>query len=462
MSAKRRTSTPETQRLALQPAIAPTVALLPIAALKPDPRNPRRHPERHVQQLARSIETFGFTCPLLIDGDSQVVAGHGRLAAVQRLGWTEVPVIRLEHLTPQQVQAYRIADNRLNELSDWDERLLAEQLKALADAELDFDLEAVGFDLPEIDLRISSLDELGDADDGAGEAVDVGPSVSVLGDLWQLGPHRILCGSALESMSYEQVLSGQRAAVVFCDPPFNIRVSSIGGKGAIQHPEFAMASGEMSRPEFIAFLGTFLQYTRGAVADGALLYVCMDWRNVLELATAGEAQALELKNIAIWDKGCGGMGSLYRSQHEMIFVFKSGSGAHTNNVQLGRFGRNRTNIWQYPGVNSFARKTDEGNLLELHPTVKPVALVADALRDASDRGDLVLDPFLGSGTTVIAAEKTGRVGAGIELDPRYVDVAVRRWQRLTGQAATHAQTGQSFDAMASVRANQPQSEEVAA
>jgi DNA modification methylase len=430
-----------------------TIELQPIGALVPDPKNARLHPERHIKQLAKSVEAFGFNCPVLIDRDNQVVAGHGRLLAVKHLGWNEVPVIRLEHLTPDQVRAYRIADNRLTDCSTWDERLLAEQLKELSEADLDFSLDAIGFDLPEIDLRIQSLGDLSDEPaDESDTSVAAGPPVSVVGDVWQLGPHRIVCGSALEPATYEALLGSSRAAMVFTDPPYNVRIAGhVSGKGGIQHREFAMASGEMSQAAFTDFLSQALAGMKGACTSGALLYVCMDWRHLEELSAAGNAQQLELKNLCIWDKGCGGMGSLYRSQHELVFVYKAGAGTHTNNVQLGKFGRNRTNVWTYPGVNSFARETGEGNLLALHPTVKPVALVADALLDASERGDVVLDPFLGSGTTIIAAEKTGRIGMGIELDPHYVDTAVRRWQRLTSKAAVHAVTGQSFDAAANER-----------
>jgi DNA modification methylase len=431
-----------------------TVAMAPIATVIPDPNNARLHSDRHIRQLSKSIENFGFNCPILIDAQRNVIAGHGRLLAVKQLGWTEVPTIKLEHLTAHQVRAFRIADNRLTDCSTWDERLLAEQLKELSEAELDFDLEAIGFELPEIDLRIQSL---GDLDEDVEDALDAlatdGPVVSVLGDIWILGPHRIVCGDALDPETYQLLLQGARAAMVFADFPYNTKIAGhVCGNGRIHHNEFVMASGEMSDAEFTQFLTQVLARIKRVTTDGALVYACMDWRGMVELKTAGDANGLELKNVAVWDKGVGGMGSLYRSQHELVFVFKNGGAGHINNVQLGRFGRNRTNVWFYPGINSFARNTDEGNLLALHPTVKPVALVADAILDASKRGDAVLDPFLGSGTTIIAAEKTGRVGLGMELDPRYVDTAVRRWQRLTGKQAVHATTGQSFDDFAIERA----------
>ena len=437
---------------ALEQRQALVVAMVPVVSLVLDPNNARLHPERHIKQLAKSIEAFGFNCPILIDADNHVVAGHGRLLAIQQLGWADVPVIRLEHLTPDQVRAYRIADNRLTDCSTWDERLLAEQLKALSEAELDFDIEAIGFEMPEIDLRIQSLGDLDDEPDIADLGVGDAPVVSRLGDVWQLGVHRIVCGDALDAATYVTLLETRRVAMVFSDPPFNVQIAGhVGGNGRVHHSEFAMASGEMTVEAFTEFLTHAVGHMTRASIEGALLYLCIDWRHLMELSTAGKANALELKNVAIWDKGSGGMGSLYRSQHEMVFVFKAGEAKHTNNVQLGRFGRNRTNVWHYPGINSFARNAAEGNLLALHPTVKPVALVADAILDASERGDGVLDPFLGSGTTIIAAEKTGRIGLGIELDPKYVDVAIRRWQRLTGQQAIHADRQQTFEQLASER-----------
>ena len=424
------------------------IAYLATAQLIPDQKNARQHPVKHVRQLAKSITTFGFNVPILIDNDRQVIAGHGRLLAAQHLGWTEVPTITLSHLTPDQVRAFAIADNRLTEISEWDDRLLAEQLKALSEVDLGFGLDVIGFELAEIDLRIQGLHS--DAEeDFSEEELSEGPIVSQPGDLWALGPHRLYCGNALEAESYAILMAGATAAVVFSDPPYNVKISGhVQGKGAIQHPEFAMASGEMTPAEFEAFLSQAIGHMQAACAPSALLYLCMDWRHIDELSQAAKAHALELKNLCIWDKGTGGMGSFYRSQHELVFVYKTGREGHTNNVQLGRFGRNRTNVWSYPGINSLARKTDEGNLLALHPTVKPTALVADVLLDASRRGEAVLDPFLGSGTTLLAAESTGRVAYGMELEPRYVDVAIRRWQRKTGRVAVHALTNETFDARA--------------
>lgn len=435
---------PCTASLALKPAIS--IRYQPLADIRLDPKNPRAHSKAQVKQIARSIEAFGFNVPILVDGKLNVIAGHGRVMACRELAWTEVPTICLEHLTSAQAKAFMIADNRLTDTSIWDDQLLAESLKELSLLDLDFKLDAIGFEMAEIDLRIEQLDAV---DDNEEEQVEL-PSpnavaVSKIGDLWQLGDHRILCGNALLAADYESLLAGHKAGVVFTDPPYNVKIDGhVAGNGKIQHREFAMAAGEMSIDQFTAFLKQVCTNLIDASTDGSIHYICMDWRHLPELLSAG-AVYTEFKNLCVWDKGSAGMGSLYRSQHELVLVFKNGKASHVNNVQLGKFGRYRTNVWKYPGVNSFARATDEGNLLELHPTVKPVAMIADALFDCSNRGDLVLDPFLGSGSTLIAAERTGRHCFGMELDPLYVDTAILRFQKLSGVKAVLASTGATFD-----------------
>src|SRR5438067_1174816 len=350
-----------------------------------------------------------------------------------------------------------IDDNRPTENSVWDDRMLAQQLKDLSLQGLDFDIEVTGFDMGEIDLRIASLDEARDPSDDPADVLPEAPTnppVSKIGDLWHLGGHRVLCGNALDCASFATLLGDLRAAMVFVDPPYNVEIDGhAGGRGAIHHRPFPMASGELDGPQFTGLLRAAFRHLAAFSDDGSLHYVCMDWRHVDEVMGAGREVYAELKNLCIWVKDNAGMGSLYRSQHELVFVFKRGRSGHRNNVQLGGFGRNRTNVWRYPGVNSFARSGAEGNLLALHPTVKPVALVADAMLDCSARGDIVLDAFLGSGTTVIAAERTGRRCYGLELDPVYVDTIVRRWQALTGGSARHAASGRSFDDLAREAAN---------
>lgn len=424
------------------------IELAPISDLNLDPRNPRLHDDRQVKQIARSIESFGFNVPVLVDDNNNILAGHGRVQAASKLGLRELPVIRLEHLTPAQARAFAIADNRLSETSSWDDRLLGEVLRDLAAVELDFNIEATGFSISEIDLRIEGLSVLtGNAPDPADQLPEHSelPSISRPGDLWQMGRHRLLCGDARDADALDRLMLRQRAQIVFTDPPYNVPIDGhVSGKGQAHHREFQMASGEMTPAQFARFLTTVLRLLAGHSTAGSLHYVCMDWRHQLELLTAAEGVYSELKNLCVWVKDNAGMGSLYRSQHELILVFKNGRAPHRNNVELGRYGRNRTNVWHYPGVGQFGRGGEEGNLAALHPTVKPVALIADAILDCSARGEIVLDPFLGSGSTLIAAERVGRVCHGIEFDPLYVDTAIRRWQRFTGDSAIHAETGERF------------------
>jgi len=424
----------------------PTLQLMPISSLKPDPDNARQHPAAQVDALASSIRTFGFIGAIVIDQENRVRAGHARLEAAKRLGLDLVPVIQVTHLSPEKLKAFMLADNKLGDRSGWDDKKLALQLKELSELTLDFEIEATGFEPPEIDLRIQSLQ---DSEPDIEDLVKIaeGPTISRLGDLWQLGQNRLLCGDALAGESYLTLLGDEKAAAAFTDPPYNVRIDGHAtGKGSLKHREFEMASGEMTSEEFTAFLRTVLSHIRSASAPGALLYICMDWRHMQELLDAGRALLLFLINLCVWAKTNGGMGSLYRSRHELVFVFRGGDAGHVNNVQLGRFGRNRTNVWNYPGANVFSKR-GQPKRLELHPTVKPVALVADAILDCTKRGDAVLDPFIGSGTTIIAAERTGRRAYGIELDGQYVDTAIRRWQRLTGRDAKN-ERGQTFDEVA--------------
>ncbi|MGC1890317.1 MAG: DNA methyltransferase [Stellaceae bacterium] len=433
------------------PTLCLTVTYRRIQELKPDPANPRRHSKKQIRQMAESIKAFGFNVPILIDRHGNIIAGHGRWLACRDLGFTEVPTLCLDHLTPTQARAFMIADNRLTEIAVWDDRLLAQQLKELTLVGLDFDIEVTGFEMGEIDLRIASLDDPAQAE---ADPTDVVPEIpatplSKLGDMWLLHRHRLLCGSALDSAVFAALMGEERAATAFIDPPYNVRIDGhAGGLGAIHHRPFPMASGEMDRSQFTAFLGQAFRNLTAFSIDGSIHFVCMDWRHVEELLAAGREAYGELKNICVWVKDNAGMGSFYRSRHELVCVFKYGRNGHRNNIQLGQFGRNRSNVWHYPGANSFARSSEEGNLLALHPTVKPVAMVADAILDCSARGDIVLDTFLGSGTTLVAAERTGRRCHGMELDPAYVDTSVRRWQKLSGRSARHAASGRSFDDLA--------------
>jgi len=430
------------------------ITYLQTTSLKPDPRNPRVHSDKQVRQIAQSIESFGFNVPLLIDDEQKVIAGHGRLLAARRLGWETVPAIRLSHLTESQRMAFLIADNQLTLNSTWDERMLGEQLKILSELELDFDLETIGFEVPEIDLFIDGLNAVPESDPDDRLPEISGAAVTVAGDLWQLGKHRVLCGNSLVDANYELLMEGSKADLVITDPPYNVVIDGhASGNGSVHHREFGMASGEMSSTEFTDFLRKAMVAARDHSADGSLAYYFMDWRHMTEILAAGQQVYTGLLNLCVWAKSNGGMGSFYRSAHELIFLFKNGTGSHRNNVQLGKFGRYRTNVWNYPGANSFSRSDPEGNLLALHPTPKPVALVTDAIKDCTARGDLVLDPFLGSGTAVIAAERSGRRCYGFELDPLYVDTIIRRWQRLTKVDAINVGTGETFNSRDNERAS---------
>jgi DNA modification methylase len=421
------------------------VTYLPTTSIKPHPHNPRVHSDKQVHQIARSIEAFGFNVPILVDERQNVVAGHGRLLAARRLGWSTVPVIRLKHLSESQYAAFLIADNRLTENSSWDERLLGEQLKMLSELELDFDLEIIGFETAEIDVLIDGLETISEPDpDDRLPALETS-AVSVSGDLWQLGKHRVLCGNSLMSESYERLMDGSKADLVITDPPYNVAIDGhASGLGRTRHREFAMAAGEMSSGEFTEFLRKAMTLTRQSCQPGTIAYYFMDWRHMTQILAAGLDVYGELMNLCVWAKNNAGMGSFYRSAHELIFLFRNPGASHRNNIQLGKFGRYRTNVWNYPSANTFSRSGVDGDLLAVHPTPKPVSLIADAIRDSTARGALILDPFLGSGTAVIAAERTGRVCYGLELDPLYVDALIRRWQRRTKRDAIHVESGESF------------------
>ncbi len=415
----------------------------PIERLKPSTDNPRTHSTQQIKLIARSIKRFGFVAPVLIDQNDRILAGHGRLLAAQRLGLKTVPTVIVDHLSEAARRAYLVADNRLAEKSGWDRKLLAVQLHEFK--ELGFELEEIGFEPAEVDIV---LDDLAEMQDDAGPADRI-PSlakavVTRVGDVWRLGRHRLACGDATVETSYVQVMEGQKAEFVFTDPPYNVRINGhVSGLGKTRHREFVSASGELSRAQFITFLSRAFEQLAAHTVDGSIHQICMDWRHTYEMLHAGEQTYDKLLNICVWNKTNAGMGSLYRSQHELVFVWQKGKGQHINNIELGRHGRSRSNVWTYAGVNTFKR--GRMNELAMHPTIKPVALVADAIKDCSRRGGVVLDPFAGSGSVLIAAERTGRQARAIEMDPRYVDLSIRRWETFSGQFALHAETDLRFE-----------------
>src|SRR5262245_15083686 len=386
-----------------------------------------------------------FATPILIDDGKRVIAGWGRAQASMLLGLDEVPTCRLSHLSEADKRAYVLADNKLAEQAGWDRELLAIELQALI--ELDVDLELPGFHMADIDLILEEAREASSAASGPEDEApepSPGPAVSQIGDLWRLDSHRLLCGDARDKTAYDQLLAGAKAEFVFTDPPYNVPIDDhVCGLGRVRHREFAMGCGEMSEAEFTAFLQTVFALLTENSVEGSIHQVCMDWRHMSEMLEAGRAVYSELKNLCIWNKTNAGMGSFYRSKHEMVFVWKSGTAAHINNFELGQHERHRTNVWDYAGVNTMRAGRLEG--LAMHPTVKPVALVADAIKDCSRRGGLVLDPFSGSGTILIAAERTGRKARALEIDPHFVDVAVRRWQAYTGKSAVLSGSGETFE-----------------
>ena len=433
----------------------------PISELRAYSRNARTHSKKQVQQIASSIGRFGFNNPVLISDDGQIIAGHGRVEAAKLLGWKSVPTIALAHLSETERRAYVLADNKLAQNAGWDKEILAIELQGLVD--LQFDVELTGFSLAEIDLL---LDEASDADPNAVDAAEdevpavSGPPVTRRGDLWILGRHRLLCGDTRRDSDLDILMGNTRADLVFTDPPYNVAIDgNVCGLGSVKHREFAFAAGEMTQPQFTAFLAQTLGNLSRVMRDGAIAFVCMDWRHIGEVLEAGRTAFTELKNLVVWNKSNGGMGSFYRSKHELIFVFKKGSAAHTNSFGLGDTGRYRTNVWDYAGISSIGSKRAEE--LAMHPTVKPVALIADAVRDCSRRGEIVLDGFGGSGSTLIAAEKTGRSSRLLEYDPTYCDTIIRRWELFTGKRAMFAGCDQSFDDVAEERLGQFPTEEAA-
>ncbi len=400
-----------------------------ISALRPYPKNARTHSPKQIRQIAKSIQEFGFTNPVLIDKDNCILAGHGRVEAAKLAGLTEVPAVVIRHLTPAQKKAYILADNRLAELSGWNKDILKielEELQSIEDG--DFDLTLTGFDTPEIDVLLAPPDD--PASENANFLEKSIPARVKSGDLWQLGAHKLLCADSTQPAAFRRLLGEEKANLIVTDPPYNVKISGHVRSGE-KYREFAMASGEMSQSEFSQFLkGVFTLLAEYSI-PGSLHYAFMDWRHLGEILSAGMSAYTALKNVCVWNKLSGGMGSLYRSQHELVFVFKNGDAPHTNNIELGVHGRYRTNVWDYPGI-FIKNKVNKANI-NLHPTVKPVGLLADILLDASPRKGLVLDPFGGSGSTLLAAERTGRQARIIEIDPYYCDVLLYRYEQMGGK-----------------------------
>jgi DNA modification methylase len=414
----------------------------PVDSLRAPARAVRTVNAAHVTQIARSISAFGMIEPILISENGQIIDGVSTLEAARSVGLGFVPCLVIDHLTPQETRILRLALNRLQEKGEWDVQSLKLEFQELID--LDAPFELAGFEPQEIDIVL--LEEGGANDPKANSLPVVSeetPSVSRLGDLWKLGRHRVLCADATKPESYTALFDGAAAAAVFTDPPYNIKIDGFAvGAGSKHHREFLNASGEMTDAEFVSFLTNFLKPASCYLVDGSVLFVCMDWRHAEHVEQAARKVGLPHLNTAVWVKGNGGLGGLYRSAHEFVLVFRKGVVSSVNNVELGRHGRDRSNVWTYPGSNQ--RGSSANAEAANHPTPKPVELVADALLDVTERGDIVLDPFAGSGTTIIAAQKTGRTAYTLELDPSYVDLIIRRFEKFTGEQAVHAGTGRTF------------------
>ncbi|AWL99668.1 site-specific DNA-methyltransferase [Bradyrhizobium amphicarpaeae] len=409
------------------PALAQlSIAYRPSNDLTPDPRNARTHSKRQIEQLKASINEFGFTNPILIDPEGNIIAGHGRLMAAKASGLAQVPTITLSGLSDAQKRALRLADNKIALNAGWDIEILQTELGELAAIDLDFDVTMTGFSTGEIDVILAKP---ADPDDDVVPSVPATPTTKP-GDIWILGEHRVGCGDSRDAAFLQRIVGESlRIDAAFLDPPYNVKIAG-NANPAGRHGEFAMASGEMSEGEFRAFLRETLGAAANVSRDGAVHFVCMDWRHMDDVFAVGQAVYGDLLNLCIWNKSNAGMGSFYRSKHELVFVYRVGAAGHLNMVELGKHGRNRTNVWDYASANSMRGSRRED--LTLHPTVKPVGLVADAIKDVTKHGDLVLDLFLGSGTTLLAAERTGRRFRGVEIDPKYVDVALERWSAQTG------------------------------
>jgi DNA modification methylase len=420
---------------------------LPPASLTVARRRLRKEDAEQVERIGRLISEFGFCVPILVRSDRSIVDGHIRLAAARKLELEQVPCIVIDHLDEDEVRLLTIALNRTAELGVWNTDMLTLELREL-DA-LEFDLQLTGFDMVEIDQMLFSSSDCAEA-----ATVDAGdidaPIVTQPGDLWLMGEHRLLCADATQPDSYARLMGEDQARMVFTDAPYNIPIKgNVSGLGKVKHDDFVAGCGEMSDDEFRAFLQRAHSHAASYLLPGSVLFSCMDWRSSHHLIAAATQAGLHHIQTVVWDKGSGAMGGLYRNAHENILVFCTAAKPSVNNVKLGRYGRDRTNVQHYPGANRPGSSAAEA--LKLHATPKPVELVEDLIFDVSNRGDVVLDPFMGSGTTIIAAQRVQRRAYGLEIDPRFVDRAVRRWQSLSGQQAIHPGTGDPFDMVADAR-----------
>lgn len=428
------------------------VEYIAVSELKSHPRSPYILKPLDERTAGKVMEVRDFEQPLVIDRTNTVLIGEIFFRAAKRLGRETVPVIRVEHLSETEALEMSVAYQRLNELGEWDRQQLA-VLNFEFEIELPgYEPEHIGFEVGEMDLIVG--EQAGEPEDEAVDEFSSNVAVSEIGDVWTLGKHRIVCADSTDPATFVKFMAGvSPAALVFTDPPFGCAINGFVARAG-RHREFVMGSGEMSPDELLAFFTAFIAALLPHLKAGAVVEIVIDWRSLHLLLRAAEPLLGPLINLAVWAKDRPGQGSFLRSQHELVLIFKHGKGRFRNNVQLGRHGRGRSNVWSYPSAKTASTGSDEGNLLKHHPTPKPVRLVADAILDVTKRGDIVIDAFLGSGTTLIAAEKVGRVCHGVELDPLYVDLAIRRWQAWSGEQAVLEGTGETFAEIAAARTPQ--------
>lgn len=412
--------------------------------------NPRLHPERQITMIEASIRKFDMVNPILVTPNNEIIAGHGRVIAARRLGMKSIPAIMLPHLSEAEVKAFRVADNAIALKGEWSIELLAQEIELVASLDLDFDPIEIGMETGEIDFLISSTKQKATTQLPPALVAEPDrstPAIARIGDVFTIGRHIIVCGNSIDPKVYHSAMGSRLADAVISDMPWNLPAKAISGLGAIKHRDFLMAAGEMSAPEFAAFTETVLSNQAMFAKPGALCFQFINWRSVDVVIAGGKKNVGDLVNICVWVKPSGGMGSLWRSRHELVCVFRVQGGKSKNNVELGKHGRNRSNVWEYASPSGFG---PERQKLKLHPTCKNEKMIGDAIMDCTDRNDLILDAFLGSGTTILAAHETGRIGVGIELDPYYVDLAVGRISVATGETAIHTD-GRSFDQLRAER-----------
>lgn len=420
---------------------------LPIGEIRRPNRSARRHSAAQISNIMAGIKAFGIVNPPIVDADGNLIAGEARLEAARRLGYQEILFLRVGHLTPAEAQAYRIADNKLAEGATWDPDVLREEVADLL--RLEIEPQAVGLDAAELDavLKPPVLET-------AGDGIPAPPASSHLaeGDLFSFGRHRLLCGDALNEAHCQHLMVDERADMAINDFPYNVSIRKHVStrKGPRAHREFAQASGEMTAEAYQPFLTSALQMTSAFCRPGAIIEGFMDWRSIHHLILAAAAAGLDYINLVVWKKHSAGMGSLFRSQHELIAILKKPGAAHTNHVQLGRNGRYRTNVWEYEGRAGFSQ--DRAEDLDRHPTPKSVPMYADAMLDVTKRGDTVLDLFAGAGTTAIACERVGRCARLMEIDPIYCEASLVRYRDAFGEEPIHVETGLTLSELIAQRA----------